>query len=350
MLSPWVDTIPTGMIMSMVTIPVGILRLPVDLVQRLVIMLKQAPSQTGGVELFAAAGFVIMWSSGFIGARLGTDQASTLAVLMWRFVIAGSLLAVWWLWTRRVRLRMRDVAVHAGIGVLAQGVYLFGVFSSVEHGVSAGTSALITALQPIAAALLAGPMLNERASRQQWIGLVLGLFGVVLVVAGDMNGPSATPVWAYALSLMAMAGLVVATLAERKLAPQIALADALPIQCVATGVLFCVLALSTGHASAPATTDFWLAIAWVVGLSTIGGYGFYWFNLSLGSVTRVSSLIYLTPPVTMLWAYGMFGDTVGLTGLIGLVVCFVAVALVRAQHTPVALLNRRVSRRRCRAA
>lgn len=125
----------------------------------------------------------------------------------------------------------------------------------------------------------------------------------------------------------------VATLVERKLGPQLALADALPIQCVTTGVAFILLAASTGQAAPPQAVDFWLAIAWVVGLSTLGGYGFYWFNLRLGSVTRVSSLIYLTPPVTMVWAYGMFGDTIGADGLLGLVICLIAVMLVRYSRT-----------------
>jgi drug/metabolite transporter (DMT)-like permease len=292
-------------------------------------MLNKIVSRGVGLELYAGIGFVVMWSSGFIGARLGTDQAPALSVLMWRFIVAGIILAAWWLCVRRVRLRLRDVAIHAVIGLLAQGLYLFGVFSSVQYGVSAGTSALITALQPIAAALLVGPILNERSSVQQWIGLIIGLLGVGLVVAGNMHGSSATPLWAYALSFMAMAGLVAATLIERKFAPEMALADALPIQCIATALLFCVLGVSSGHASVPHNIQFWMAIAWIVGLSTIGGYGFYWFNLSLGSVTRVSSLIYLTPPVTMVWAYGMFGDKIETSGWIGLVVCFAAVVLVR---------------------
>lgn len=280
-------------------------------------------------ELFAAVGFVIMWSSGFIGARLGTDQSGTLNVLMWRFLIASAALFAWWLIVRRSRISLRDVAIQIVIGLLAQGLYLYGVFSSVEHGVSAGISCLITALQPIAAAVLASLVLSERSSSRQWFGLILGLGGVGLVVAGDMSNAGGASVYAYALSFLAMAGLVAATLIERKLSPNLDLWDAMPIQCAATGTIFTVMALGTGQASVPHSGDFWFAIAWVVVLSTIGGYGFYWFNLKIGNVTRVSSLIYLTPPVTMVWAYMMFDDLIGMYGLAGLVICFVAVAMIR---------------------
>lgn len=282
-----------------------------------------------GRELFAAVGFVIMWSSGFIGARLGTDQSGTLNVLMWRFLFASAILIAWWLLVRRVRLGWKDIGIQAVIGLLAQGLYLYGVFRSVEEGVSAGTSCLITALQPIAAAILASIVLNERSTGKQWFGLILGLGGVCLVVAGDMAHAGGASLVAYGLSFLAMAGLVAATLLERKLSPELGLADAMPIQCTATGVVFTAMAIGSGQASVPQSGDFWFAIAWVVLLSTIGGYGFYWFNLKLGSVTRVSSLIYLTPPVTMVWAYAMFGDVIGLYGFAGLVVCFVAVAMIR---------------------
>lgn len=79
-----------------------------------------------------------MWSSGFVGATLSTDQAGTLTVLMWRFLVAAGLLGAWWAITRRRRLAPRDVALQFAIGLLSQGVYLLFVFSSAERGVSAG--------------------------------------------------------------------------------------------------------------------------------------------------------------------------------------------------------------------
>jgi drug/metabolite transporter (DMT)-like permease len=275
-----------------------------------------------------AAGFVVMWSSGFIGARLGTDAAGTVTLLMWRFVLVAALLLAWSR-LRGSRLSRREVALQAVIGLLSQGVYLAGTVLSIELGVALGTAALIAALQPILAGALAGPVLGERVAVRQWAGLGLGVAGVGLVVGGDVQVHGA-PAWAYALPFAGMAGLVAATLIERRAAPETDLMDGLAIQCAVSAGLFSAIGLLAGDAAPPADAGFWLAVAWVIVLSTIGGYGLYWLNLQRGSVTRVSSLIYLTPPTTMVWAFLMFGETIGVVAAGGLVVCLGAVLLVRS--------------------
>jgi drug/metabolite transporter (DMT)-like permease len=97
----------------------------------------------------------------------------------------------------------------------------------------------------------------------------------------------------------------------------------LGIQCAASALLFAAMAMFWGGLL------FWGAVAWFVVFSTFGGYGFYWLNLKMSTVARVSSLIYLTPPTTMVWAYLMFGERVGLLAVVGLVICFGGVLLAR---------------------
>jgi drug/metabolite transporter (DMT)-like permease len=185
-------------------------------------------------------------------------------------------------------------------------VYLSGVVGAVGFGVNAGTTALVAALQPLLAAALAGPVLGERVRPRQWVGLIVGLVGVVLVVGGDMwvkehvPAASAAPLWAYALPFVGMAGLVAATLMERRASLktnfETPLDVALTIQCAVSTVPFVVMAMFWGGLEPPGGGGFWLAVLWGVVFSTFGGYGFYWLNLKLSSVARVSSLIYLTPP------------------------------------------------------
>src|SRR5919107_3155542 len=277
---------------------------------------------------FAEVGFVVMWSSGFIGAGL---------------LLVGAFLL------QRRLPGLREIAVQSVVGLLAQGVYLTGVVGAVEFGVTAGTSALVAALQPLLAAALAGPVLGERVSRQQWSGLAVGLVGVTLVVGGDAGVGGDVPLWAYAMPFVGMAGLVAATLVERKenlqkstlqasananpkagseeADAETPLDVALAIQCAASALLFAALAPFWGGLEPAGGLHFWAAVAWFVVFSTFGGYGFYWLNLKLSSVARVSSLIYLTPPTTMVWAYLMFGERVGLLAVVGLVICFGGVLL-----------------------
>ena len=184
---------------------------------------------TGKSRRFAEVGFVVMWSSGFIGARLGTPEASTPTLMAWRFLLAAGLLLVGAFLLQRRLPGLREIAVQSVVGLLAQGVYLTGVVGAVEFGVTAGTSALVAALQPLLAATLAGPVLNERVSRQQWAGLAVGLVGVALVVGGYAGAGGEAPLWAYAMPFVGMAGLVAATLVERKISKR-ALSSQVPMQ------------------------------------------------------------------------------------------------------------------------
>ena len=298
---------------------------------------------------FAEVGFVVMWSSGFIGARLGTPEASTPTLMAWRFLLAAGLLLVGAFLLQRRLPGLREIAVQSVVGLLAQGVYLTGVVGAVEFGVTAGTSALVAALQPLLAAALAGPVLGERVSRQQWAGLAVGLVGVTLVVGGDAGVGGDVPLWAYAMPFVGMAGLVAATLVERKenlqkstlqasananpkagseeADAETPLDVALAIQCAASALLFAALAPFWGGLEPAGGLHFWAAVAWFVVFSTFGGYGFYWLNLKLSGVARVSSLIYLTPPTTMVWAYLMFGERIGTLAFVGLLICVGGVLL-----------------------
>ncbi|OOC53395.1 MULTISPECIES: DMT family transporter [Nocardiopsis] len=277
--------------------------------------------------LLLAAGLVVMWSSGFVGAELGTAYAPATTLLAWRFMAVAALLAAWCLW-RRARMPRRDLAAHAVLGLLSQAGFLYGVVAAAQVGVAAGTSALVAALQPLVATALAVPLLGERVRPRQLAGLATGLAGVGLVVYADLLRPGAAPWWGYLLPFGAMLSLVAATLLERRVRPGGSLVEALAVQCTVSAVLFTGLAAGTGTLAPPAEPGFWAAVAWVVVLSTLGGYGLYWANLARTGVTRVSALLYLTPPTTLVWSWLMFGDPVGPGALAGMAVCTVAVVLV----------------------
>ncbi|MBB5933659.1 DMT family transporter [Streptomyces zagrosensis] len=272
-----------------------------------------------------ATGLVVMWSSGFIGAELGTRDATADTLLMWRFIAAAALLGGGWLLLRRRRLPVRAVVEQSVIGILSQGCYVGPIVWAVGLGVPSGTSALIAALQPLAAGALAGPLLGERVGRRQWVGLGVGLAGVALVVRDDLSGATA-PAWAYVLPFTGMVALLAASFLERRVTVPLATADALPVHCMTSALLFTAVAGAAGHAAAPTAGSFWVAVGWVVVLSTVGGYGFYWLSLRRNGVTRTSALIYLTPPTTAVWAYAMFGDGLGATALVGMVICVAGVA------------------------
>jgi drug/metabolite transporter (DMT)-like permease len=270
------------------------------------------------------AAFVVMWSSGFVGAELGTRGAPASALLAWRFIIGAGVLGMWLLWRRR-RIPPRDLALHALIGTLGQVGYLSGVFLAAELGVVEGINSLITALQPLVAVALAGPVLGEPVGRRRLAGFAAGLGGVALVVGGDLSADA--PAWAYALPFAAMLSLVGATLVERRTRPSLELPEALAVQAGVSAVVFSGFAGVDGSLVPPADPVFWTAIAILVVLAMFGGYGLYWVNVRRTGVARVSALLYLTPPTTMLWGWLMFGSTLTLPSLLGMLVCAAAVTV-----------------------
>ncbi|GAB3822406.1 DMT family transporter [Kribbella italica] len=284
-----------------------------------------APHRTTVIPLLAGAGFVVFWSSGFIGARWGTTYSSAVDLLAWRFLLAGTVAALI-LAMRRPRISRADVITHSAMAFLTQFVYLGLIFTGIDHGIPAGLTALIGSLQPILIATVAGPLLGERVSPLQWTGLLVGLAGVGLVVADYLGHGSPL---LFLLPFGGLLGLAAGTCLERKRKPQAHLLDALCLQSLVSGVLFLAFAAATRQLTVPHELGFYGAAIWLVVLSTTGGWGLYLVNLRLSGATRVSSLLYLVPPTTMVLAYLMFHETIGRLAVLGIVVCAVAVLLIR---------------------
>lgn len=265
------------------------------------------------------------WSSGFVGATLGTRYAPADTLLAWRY-LAGAGVLLCWVGARSLRVGGRALVRHCVLGLLCQCVYLGGVVTGVSLGVPAGTAALVAALQPLVVATLAGPLLGERTSRAQRTGLLLGLVGVAVVVAGEL-GAGTAPGWGFLLPVAGMLALAGGTVLERRWRPTETLLESLAVQTTVGAVFFVALATASGHLAPPRAPGFWWSVAWVVVLSSFGGYGAYFLVLRRAGATRVSTLLYLTPPTTMLWAYAMFGQEPGLSVLPGGLLCAVAVHL-----------------------
>jgi drug/metabolite transporter (DMT)-like permease len=273
-----------------------------------------------------AAAFVVLWSSGFIGAELATRYAPALTVLNWRFLLLAPPALVWLL-ARRRRWRARDIGAHVVIGLLAQAGYLYGVVAASGLGVDPGTTALIAALQPVVTAAAAFAVLGEPVKARQIGGMAIGFGGVALVVSADFSGGEA-PLWAYALPLGAMLSLVAATVFERRTGPtSLGPIDALAVQFLTTAAVFASVSAPLGAFAPPATLEFWGAVAGVTILAGIGGYGTYWAVVRRNGATTAATLLYLTPGTTMLWAWAMFGTAVPLLGWAGLAVTLAGVAL-----------------------
>lgn len=275
--------------------------------------------------LFIEIGLVMCWSSGFIGAILASETSSVFTVLLWRFVLAACILTPFVLPYLR-RGQLRSVALQAAIGGLAMFGYLATGVKAIDAGVPAGTAALVGSLHPMLTAGLAGLLIGETVTRWQWLGLVLGLIGVAVSLGGAIG---AAPLWGFGLSISSTVCIVFATLLSKRYPASLPLLPSLGVQSFVSLILFAGLAALDGGVRPEANAGFVYAVLWFVLISTLGGYGFYWAYLARASATRATSLIYLTPPVTAIWAWLMFGEPIGAAVIVGFALCLLGVAIAR---------------------
>lgn len=280
---------------------------------------------------FAPALFVFLWSTGFIGSRLGVPYAEPFTFLLWRYAIAAILLAILCALGRTRRPKTgREVAHIAAGGLLVHGAYLGGVFYAIAHQVPLGLVALIVGMQPLVTATLAGPLLGERIGPVQWLGFALGFAGVVLFVFGKYglvlaSGPTAAGL---ASCVVGLAGITLGTLYQKRHCEKMPLAAGGAIQYAACFAVFLPLAYFTETMHVQWTGQFVFALAWLVLVLSTAAIGLLYSMIRHGEANRVASLFFLTPPVTAIMAWLLFGETVTVTALAGLALTAMGVALV----------------------
>ena len=274
------------------------------------------------------AALLLTWSSGFVGARFSIDYAPALLVVFWRCVVV-TLILLPFVAKALARTSPAVLLKNAGIGLLAMAGYLAGITQGIALGLPTGLAALFADLLPMGLALLAAGVLGQRLTWRVWAGLVIGLAGAALVTHGALAWGDA-PLWAYALPLLGMLSLAVATLWQKHLpaSQSLGLLPNLWLQCCVSGFAFALLEGVQGSLAPIPSAGFALSVLWTAGLSTIGGYGLYWLCLRRATATRVASVLYLSPPVTMLWAWAMFNEPLSWQMVSGMAVSGIGIWLV----------------------
>jgi len=279
--------------------------------------------------------FVVLWSTGFIGARLVLPHSEPLTVLTLRFGMTVALfLPLAWI-GRAPWPATRRIAGHAAItGLLLHGLYLGGVFSAIKVGMPAGITSLIVGPQPLLTAVASGPLLGEHVSTRQWLGLGLGFAGVALVLS-DKLAPTASTLFdgfgigAVLLTGLALIGITAGTLYQKRFCAGLDPRTGAVIQFTAAGMALGLLALLLGEdMRIHWTAEFIFGIGWLVVVLSVGAVTLLMILIRMGAAARVASLFYLVPPVTALMAWALFGETLGPLALGGMGVVVVGVALV----------------------
>lgn len=270
--------------------------------------------------------FVILWSTGFIGSKLGLPYVEPLTFLELRFLfVLALLLPLCWLTGAPWPSRRRAVQMAVSGGLIQAG-YLWGVFASMHHGMPAGVSALVTGMQPVLTAILGGWLLQERVNPRQWLGFVLGFLGVLLVVLERIRieGLGALAV---ALSVFALFSITLGTLWQKRHGAGIDLRTGAAIQFMAAAIIVAPFTLFESR-KVQWTGELVFALAWLVLVLSLGALFLLLHLIRKGKATQVSSLFYLVPPTTALIAWPLFGETYSLAAAGGMALAMLAVWLV----------------------
>jgi len=282
---------------------------------------------TPAMGVLMPAVFVGLWSTGFIGAKLGLPHAEPLTFLGWRMVFAASLLAVVG-GIARAPWPSGRMALHCMLaGLLVHGVYLGGVFEAIFRGMSAGLTALVVSLQPLLTGALAGWLLGEKVSGRQWLGLGLGLAGVGLVLS-EKIGFAGFSLEGLICSLAALAGITFGTLYQKRFGGANDLRTGTALQYAACGLV--LLGLATTHETMMIdwTGEFLFAFMWLSLILSVVAIAVFYVLIRRGDAARVASLMYLVPPLTAAIAWALFDEQLGLRAMAGMVVVAVGVGLV----------------------
>jgi drug/metabolite transporter (DMT)-like permease len=276
--------------------------------------------------------FVLLWATGFIGARYAMPWAEPFTFLAGRFLIAAALLAVLIAFRGPGRISRAGAWHSALAGMLMHGVYLGGVFWAVHRGMPAGISALIVGLQPLITALLAGRLLGEKTLPRHWLGLALGFAGVIVVLWPKFGAAGAGITAAtLAAAVIAVIAMSLGTVVQKRFGDAIDPVAGALFQYLGASVLMVAGSFAFETRAVTLTGELVFAMAWLVLVLSIGAIFLLMAMIRTGEMSKVASLFYLVPAVTAVIAWLLFGESLSLVQVAGMALTTLGVGLATAR-------------------
>ncbi|MGJ3264850.1 MAG: DMT family transporter [Salinarimonas sp.] len=275
--------------------------------------------------------FIVLWSSGYVGGAIGILYAEPFTMTFLRFALAGLIMLVFAIATRTpMPSGLGPLGHMAVVGFFMQALQFGGLYAGMKAGVPAGQSALIVGLMPVVVGLLAGPLLGERVGWRQWIGLGLGLVGVVLVLADKVDVGFAA-LAGYGYTLAALFGITAGTLYQKRFCGGFDLRTTGFVQMMVGAAVMLVAAWTTETMVIDWTPAFIGSVVWLAVMNSIGALMLLYIMMRRGEATKVASLFFLIPPVTQIMASAVIGEIPTLLAMVGFGLASLGVWLANRQ-------------------
>jgi len=252
--------------------------------------------------------FVLLWSTGFVGAKFGLPYAEPFTLLMWRMVIVVPLFLLLIVIFKRPKISLFDASIQGLVGLLIHGFYLGGVFAAIAVNIPAGLSALFVSLNPIVIAIFSGVVLNTSISKREWSGLLLGLLGVIIVLYGASNWEGVITTEGIAWLNFSLIGIVAGTLIQKRYAQNVDLITGSSYQYAAALLFFATLSFSMETGKVDWSFEFMLTLSWLVIVLSLISILILLYMIRHGEATKVASYFYLTPPLAAFWGWLFFDE------------------------------------------
>ena len=268
--------------------------------------------------------FVFFWSSAFISGQIIVQSASPFASLSFRFMIVALGFVIFAkIFNEKIFVKRSLIYQSAVTGILFHGFYLGGVFFSFSVGLSATLSALIVGLQPVLTNILSGPILKEKVTFTQWMGILLGFTGTVLVIGLDIG--KSIPVLGIIASIVALIGATTATIWQKKFTNKLSLSVNNFYQALAAAIFLFLASLMSEISYINFTTSFILSMSWQIVMVSFGAFTILMYLIKIGSASKTSNLFFLVPPTTAVMAWLVLGEDLYRNDLMGLIIASIGV-------------------------
>ena len=268
--------------------------------------------------------FVFFWSSAFISGQIIVQSASPFASLSFRFmIVALGFIIFAKIFNEKIFVKRSLIYQSAVTGILFHGFYLGGVFFSFSVGLSATLSALIVGLQPVLTNILSGPILKEKVTFTQWMGILLGFTGTVLVIGLDIG--KSIPVLGILASIVALIGATTATIWQKKFTNKLSLSVNNFYQALAAAIFLFLASLMFEISYINFTTSFILSMSWQIVMVSFGAFTILMYLIKIGSASKTSNLFFLVPPTTAVMAWLVLGEDLYRNDLMGLIIASIGV-------------------------
>lgn len=264
--------------------------------------------------------FIILWSSAFVSGQFIVQSASPFAALSFRFLIVAICFLLFSFFIKEKILVNLKLFIQLSItGILFHGFYLGGVFYSYSLGLSATLSALIVGLQPVLTNILSGPILKEKVTIIQWVGIILGLSGTILVIGFDIG--KTIPLVGIISSIVALLGATIATIWQKKITDSISLSVNNFYQALAATIFLLIITFTNEIPYIIFDNRFIISMGWQILLVSFGAYAILMYLIKTGTASKTSNLFFLVPPCTALMSYFILGEGLFLIDIVGLLIC-----------------------------